>query len=172
MTTLGSEATEKAHKLLDKLTAMAERGEKHESQVAALKIKQLQKKYSLNNRSLNNQRVFKVQDWADHKNLLLQCIIDSKPTAKMEGDKTKKAILVDLTEQEFIEVNEKWKFYWKKLSIQKDALFAAFVIKNKIGVNRLNNTPEDTRVYDINSIIKFVKTIDEKPLKRSQKKLA
>ena len=83
----------KIEALLSKLKAMAEGGEEHEREVALTKMNELLKKYGLNSASYKKQeREFKVLDWTDHKNLLLQCIIDSKHTAKMKGDKSRKRI--------------------------------------------------------------------------------
>ena len=127
MTTLSSDPN-KVKLQLEKLKAMAEQGEKHERKVALQKMYALMRKHGFSSGD-SNYRTFKVTDWNDHKNLLLQCILDTKPNAEMEGNKTSKKIHVTLNDYEFVAVLEKWDFYWKELLQQKKALFIAFVVK-------------------------------------------
>lgn len=161
---------EKIQALLLKLKAMAERGEAHERDVAQIKLDDLIAKYNLEpGKAKNDKRIFKVRDWAEHKNLLLQCIIDVKANAKMEGDKTGKKIYVELEDLEYIEVCEKWDYYWKEFLIQKEGLFTAFVVKNKIGTNGNDEKNTDLNEDRISETVKFMAVIDQKKFANKNK---
>jgi hypothetical protein len=158
--------------LLSKLKAMAERGEKHERDVAKLKMKQLLAKYGLRQSKTNsNYRTFKVTDWGDHKNLLLQCIIDTRPYAQMSGNKTYKKIYAELDSYQYIEVLAKWNYYWNELVQQKKALFIAFVVKNDIGIIDNYNNESEIKSYDMESVLNIMGTLKGERFKNSQQKV-
>lgn len=151
----------KLKELLDKLKAMAERGEKNERIVAQIKLEDLIRKYGiLSHESKSNKRIIKVKDWLEHKNLLLQCIIDTKPDAKMEGYKAGKKIMVVLNDLEYILVCEKLEFYWKKYLHQKDALFIAFVVKNRIGIEGNDGEKVKEIRIDVKKAASFVNAME------------
>ena len=168
MTTLSNDSS-KIKALLDKLKALAERGEKHERNTARLKMNALMRKHGFSSGD-SNYRTFKVSDWADHKNLLLQCILDTKPNAKMEGNKVSKKIHVTLNDYEFIEVLEKWDFYWKELLQQKKALFIAFVVKHNIGTNVNHNYPSAVKSFDMESVVKITGVLKNNKYKSRHQK--
>lgn len=166
-----SKDPQKVKLLLDKLRAMAERGEKNERIVAKIKLEDLLVKYDIQgNYDKSNKRIFKVKDWADHKNLLLQCIVDTKPYARMEGYKAGKKIIVELDELEYILVSEKWEFYWKEYLIQKEALFAAFVLKNKIGIGNNYGDEEIIMPIDIKMVAKLTNLMTSSPFVNKRQK--
>lgn len=82
---------ETVRKLISKLKDMAEKGEKGEREVAFEKLKEILKKYKLTEQGvlkpLAKNCTFKLSDWHDHLNLLVQCIQDTKPGVAMDGDK-------------------------------------------------------------------------------------
>ncbi len=166
---------ETVKKLVSKLKAMVEKGEKGEREVANAKLKEILKKYNLTEigvlQPLVKNYVFKVSDWHDHLNLLVQCIQDTKPGVSMDGDKRGKKLFVELNDIEYLEVMEKINFYWEEYTRLRTSVFAAFVLKNNIGISG-NNEEACKNEFNIDEIVEYMKVINEKPFKDSnQKKL-
>ncbi len=161
------------HQLIPKLIAMAEKGEPGERDVAKEKLKQLLKKYSLSENDLqkskSKERVFKVNDWDDHMNLLLHCILDTKPEASMNGDKKARKICVLLTDLEYLEVAEKFNFYWSEYIKLKHSVFAAFILKNEIGIVE-GVAEENSNDFHIEKITELIKNIEAKPFTNLKRK--
>jgi hypothetical protein len=161
--------------LVSKLKAMAERGEKGERDVAFAKLKEILKKYNLKEQGvlqpLVKNYVFKVSDWHDHLNLLVQCIQDTKPGVAMDGDKKGKKLFVELNDIEYLEVMEKVSFYWEEYTRLRASVFAAFVLKNKIGI--IGNSDSNCKnEFNVDEIVECMKVINEKPFKdNSQRSL-
>lgn len=164
---------ETVKKLVSKLKVMAEKGERAEREVANAKLKEILKKYNLTEvgvlQPLVKNYVFKVSDWHDHLNLLVQCIQDTKPGVAMDGDKRGKKLFVELNDIEYLEVMEKINFYWEEYTRLRASVFAAFVLKNNIGI--AGNKEETCKnEFNIDEIVEYMKVINEKPFKDSNQK--
>jgi hypothetical protein len=117
-----------------KVNALAVGGDEHEKDVAKKKLDLLLKKYNLTYSELIkgnvNQKVFKIENNEDCLRILSQCIwmVDSMAKINYKGKKA----FVMLTNEQYIEVKEKFDYFWKHYKEQKEVFLVAFVVKNKL----------------------------------------
>lgn len=128
--------SKKIRELIKKVKVLAERGDKGERDVAKVKLKQLMEKYQLTKfeESKIKIRSFKLSDFGDCKTIMVHCVLDTKPTAMVEGSLQKKEIYCDLTDEEYIDVCEKFNHYYPEFHRQREAFIKAFILANDLGI--------------------------------------
>lgn len=118
-----------------KVKELAERGADGERQVAQNKLKSLLHKYGINISELQSdstqERIIKHHKHPDSRKILVQVICSVKKTTMW---KLKKGygIVADLSYDDYIEVIEKYKYFWKLYTKQKEIFFQAFITNNKL----------------------------------------
>jgi hypothetical protein len=167
--------TTKRQKLIElakKLNEMALKGEPNERLVAKKKLNEISKKYNINfdkiTTSVNcKKRVFKLKSYSDEKDILVHSILDTNPDVKLFGNEQLRQIYATLSDEEFKNVKEKFSFYWNEYLKERDALLAAFILKNDIGIVASKNDEEMDK--DVTAIINYMDNLS--PKKFNQKKL-
>ena len=133
------------YNLLKKVNNLANKGVDGEKEVAASKLKQLLDKYNINYEDFLNEidssreKYFKVEDWGNSKDMMIQCIKDTLPSAKILGSKKNKKLLCYVTNEQYIEILDKYNHYWENYKKEEQGLFIAFVVKNSIGISTDKN---------------------------------
>lgn len=129
--------TEKIKNILLKIKELADRGEEHERNVAHNKLEFLLKKYKLSYSDLISNkpqhRRFEIDDKNDCLRLLSQCIWGVCIGTEINY-KGKFVYVSPITTEQFIEINEKFNYYWDEYKKQREVFFIAFISKNNLGV--------------------------------------
>ncbi len=129
---------DKIKELLKKVGALAERGIEGEKEAAKGKLKILLDKYHLTlselTKNRKTKREFNLKNTGDCATILLHCILDTDPKAKVWITPSLRKTTTWLNPEQFINVTEKFKYYWKLYEIQKKSFLHAFLIKNNLGL--------------------------------------
>jgi hypothetical protein len=167
MATLTNNDSNKIKKLILKVKELAERGEKGERENAKVKLKELMDKYQMLKFDITNKpksRTFKLVDFDDCRAIMTHCILDTRSNSKIEGDKRKKELYCELTDEQYVDVCEKFNHYYPDYFSQKDAFLKAYIIKNELGVCD-EDMIEDSEDNDIDKIISNSKKITKNKYK-------
>lgn len=130
-------------KILDlakKLYELSKRGESGEKENAASKLESVMKKYGITMDMLSDdemkERVFLAEDGLERKFLwqIMSSVVGERSTfySKADSKKKKKRVFVKLTDIEFIEISEKFDFYWQKYNEDVMIFYKAFIQKNHL----------------------------------------
>jgi hypothetical protein len=161
---------QKLIELVKKLNEMALRGEPNERLVAKKKLDEITKKYKVKIDKLTSvnskKRIFKLVSYTDEKDILVHSILDTNPDAKLLGNEHLRQIYATLTDEEYKTVKEKFNFYWNEYLKERNALLAAFILKNDIGIV---DSQEEEMEKDISAIINYMDVLSS--TKFNQKKL-
>lgn len=140
---------EKILSLLKKLDALAKRGVDGERENAAERLKFLMDKYQITAEQIegevytdrkiyvtNEQRTFAAQ-------VIASVVGDRDVFAyKHEARKKKRALVVSVTDFEFIEIQQRIDFYWEKYQDEMKIFYSAFIQKNKLYRKPSDDEPE------------------------------
>jgi hypothetical protein len=151
--------SKKIKSLIKKVKELADRGDDNERDVAKMKLAELMNKYNLKKFEPKiKKRSFKLANYEDCKDIMVHCIIDTNSKSEIEGSLQKKELYVKLTDEEYVDVCEKFNHYYPEYYKQKQLLLKAFILKNEIGiVQSENDEQEDTEIEDLVSVLNFVK---------------
>ncbi len=159
--------------LIKKLRTMATRGgTPAEKNLAKIKLKELAEKYKINPDEYyvdipKKKKVFKVADWDDYKNIMVHCILDTAPFTEITGSQSERKLIANLTTKEFDEVLKKFSHYYELFRKEKEALLAAFILKNNLGIID-NEITDDKMEEDINSILKYLSILDNNQISKNK----
>jgi hypothetical protein len=124
---------DKIKETLKKLAVLAERGEENERQTALGLLQRLLQKYNLNIPDLINsdlkEREFSYSS-RDNLTILSQCIWSISPEAQVSFDSGKNKVYVKLKSSDYIEVVEKFLYYYPLYEKEKMKLMLAFICKH------------------------------------------
>ncbi len=124
---------DKIRETLKKLAVLAERGEENERQTALGLLQRLLQKYNLNVPDLINadlkEREFGYSS-RDNLTILSQCIWSISPEAQVSFDSGKNKVYVKLKSSDYIEVVEKFLYYYPLYEKEKMKLMLAFICKH------------------------------------------
>lgn len=149
--------------LMVKIKALADNGIDGEKETAKIKLNELLQKYNIKKfeEKSKKKRVFKLADFNDCLTIMTHCIIDTDENAKIEGIKAKKEIYCKLTDSEYIDVCEKFNFYFPIFDNQRKNFVKAFIIKNNLGITEKEHTDtEKISDKDFFEISKMAKDIN------------
>lgn len=154
-------------KLISKVKNLAERGDDGERENAKAKLQILLEKYNIKKfeESKKKERSFKLADFLDCKVIMTHCILDTNKDSEISGDARKKELYCKLTDEEYIDVCEKFNHYYPEYYKQKECFLKAFIIKNDLGIV----DSEDVNDTDIDSIIDVIDFVQENKHKKSEK---
>ena len=152
-------------KLIAKVRNLAERGDKGERDNAKAKLQILLKKYNIKKfeEQKNKERSFKLSDFGDCKTIMVHCILDTKKDSEITGDTRKKELYCKLTDEEYVDVCEKFNHYYPEYHKQKECFLKAFIITNDLGIIDV----EDLFDTDIDSIIEVIGSVKENRHKKT-----
>lgn len=152
--------SKKIKELIRKVRTLAERGDKGEREVAKEKLRELMNKYHIKKfeESKSKKRSFKLADFNDCKTIMIHCILDTQPKAKVEGSLQKKELYCNLTDEEYIDVCEKFNHYFPEFHKQRDFFVKAFILSNDLGIVE-DVFGEDEIESSLNSIMSIMKNI-------------
>jgi hypothetical protein len=158
--------SKKIKQLIAKVKTLAERGEKGERENAKNKLKMLLDKYNITKfeESKYKERCFKLTNFDDCKTIMVHCIIDTNKDAEISGD-AKKELYCKLTDKEYVDVCEKFRHYYPEYYRQKEFLIKAFIIKNDLGINGVEDDEMIISEDEINGINEIINSIVKKPYK-------
>lgn len=129
---------EKIKELLKKVQVLAERGIAGEKEAAKGKLKILLAKYNVSLSEIiknrKTKREFSLKNTGECATILLHCILDTEPKAKVWITPSLRKATTWLNPQQFITVTEKFKYYWQLYETQKKNFLHAFLIKNNLGL--------------------------------------
>lgn len=139
---------DKIIELAKKLRELANRGEGGEKENAASQLERLIDKYKINLDELDvdkkEWRAFKCNK--DQKKFLCQIVSNTIPDwnntlmQAYKGSRKINEIEFECTLSQWIEINEKFSFYWVKLKEEEEILYNAFIQKNKLFRHKANTT--------------------------------
>lgn len=156
--------SEKIKELLLKLKSLSKQGIGGEKDNAIEMLEKALKKYGLTLEDLENLekklREFKVKNKDDATIILVQCICDVFPNAKIQQHARNLTVYCHLDSAEFIEVTEKYKHYYKIWLKEKKEFLTAFVVKNNIGLSG-ESSGKDIDEEEKMAIIKKMNSMDE-----------
>jgi hypothetical protein len=164
---------EKLIQLLMKLKVMSERGTPNERISAQNKLDYICKKHRLNINEIFppkplKKRTFRLHSFTDEKDILVHCILDSSPESEITGNESTHQIHVKLSDKDYKEVLDKYQHYWKLYLKEREALLAAFIIKNNLGIVANSSTEEE--IYeDVESVINYLQVVKEHEYNSNQK---
>lgn len=156
-------SSDKRIELLLKFKALSEQGNGGEKTTANEMLNKALKKHGLTIEDLEKEemetRTFKIKDKSDSLNVLVQCIYDVHPDAKITQAVNALKIFCDLNSSEYIEVLEKYHHYYNYWLKEKSQLFVAFLVKNRLGTDRKSSVEIDEE--EQNSIIKKMEVMKD-----------
>lgn len=133
--------------MLKKVNELAKNGVDGERETAQQKLEYLMKKYGVSISQLEQdavtERVFKIKQ--EQKNFFIQVVFNVCGRVDVfyaKKDKHNKYIrqFVNVTELQYIEIMEKFEFYWAKYEADLVIFYKAFIHKNKL----FTRTTEDS----------------------------
>jgi len=146
--------------LIGKVKGLADRGVDGERDSAQKTLEKLLNKYGIKLKDIEQQnktkRTFRIVNKDDCITVLSQIIWDVVPDAKIKQHVRALEIYCSLNNEQYIEVCEKYEYYWKLWCEEKKHTLIAFVVKNNLGVNHNEGS----------------KTLDEKTIKGAKDKMA
>ncbi len=146
---------DKVHDLIEKVAEMATRGDEHEKDVASEKLDRLLKKYNIRLEEIENRkkskRTFRVANKSDCLTIMCQTIWDIVPEANIRESNRKLEVYASMTNEQYIDVCEKFEYYWKLWCKDKEEYLTAFVITNKLGI-RVKSSGIDKDEKTLNGI--------------------
>lgn len=147
---------ERIKELLQKVNELATRGVGGEKEAAQRKLEKLLNKYGLTLNSLNNEkskeRTFKIKNREDYVTILSHVIWDIHPDAKINQNTRKLEVYSKLTTEQYIEVTEKFDYFWKLWCKEKEEFMMAFIINNRLGIRAGKVKAEGKVTLDSNLI--------------------
>ena len=146
---------DKIRETLKKLAVLAERGEDNERQTALGILQKLLQKYNLSIPDLVNpdlkEREFNYSS-RDNLTILSQCIWSINPDVQVSFDSGKNKVYVKLKSSDYIEVVEKFLYYYPLYEKEKMKLMLAFICKH--GLTTASNQCESNENSMTNEEIK------------------
>lgn len=153
----------KIKELLLKLKFFSEVGEAAEKENATDKLNKALIKHGITLADLEKEeretRTFKIKDKSDSLNVLVQCIYDVYTDAKISQAVNSLKIFCDLNSSEYVEVLEKYNHYYNYWLKEKNQLFVAFLVKNRLGTDRKSSVQIDEE--EQNSIMKKMEVMKD-----------
>lgn len=134
--------------LISKVFELSKKGVGGEKIAAQKKLEKLLKKYGLTLSDINGdeddkqQRVFRIKNREDYLTLLTQVIWDVVPDVRIQQNTRKLEIYSKLNTEQYIEVNEKFNYFWNLWSKEKEQFLMAFIITNRLGLVSKNRHGE------------------------------
>lgn len=129
---------DKIRETLKKLAVLAERGEENERQTALGLLQRILQKYNLNIADLADadlkEREFNYTS-RDNLTILSQCIWSLNPDAQVSFDSGKNKVYVKLKSSDYIEIVEKFLYYYPLYEKEKMKLMLAFICKHGLTTN-------------------------------------
>lgn len=153
----------KIKQLIQKVRALADKGEGGEKESAKIKLNELLEKYNIKKfeEKASKKRVFKLADFNDCKTIMTHCIIDTFKSAKIEGYRAKKELYCKLTDEQYIDICQKFNHYFPIFVRQRENFIKAFILKNDLGISDLTPTQNDnTENKEISEISEMMKGMD------------
>jgi len=124
---------DKIRETLKKLAVLAKRGEENERQTALGLLQRILQKYNLSISDLKDtdlkEREFNFTS-RDNLTILSQCIWSLNPDAQVSFDLGKNKVYVKLKSTEYIEIIEKFLYYYPLYEKEKMKLMLAFICKH------------------------------------------
>lgn len=164
MAKINNSDSKKIKELIKKVRVLAERGEKNEKEVALCKLKELMAKYQIKKfeESKHKKRVFKLVDFGDCKTIMVHCILDTNPKTSVDGSKQKKELYCTLTDEEYINVCEKFNHYYPEFVKQREVFVKAFIVANNLGIIDGESDVSEDVVNEIKDMLSNVKATNYK----------
>lgn len=160
--------SEKIKKLMRKVKALADKGDSGEKVAAQSKLKSLMNKYDIQKfeESKIKKRTFKLSNFDDSKTIMVHCILDAVSSCDIEGSLQRKELYASMTDEQYINVLEKFNHYYPEYIKQKESFLLAFILKNNLGVS---NTGEDSEHEPCpEKIVNFMQTMNASPYKKTK----
>jgi hypothetical protein len=145
---------EKIKILIGKVAELANRGIGGEKDAAKKKLEKLLKKYGLKLSDIDvdgddkQQRTIRIKNREDYLTILTQVIWDVVVDIRIQQNTKKLEIYVKLTTEQYIEVKEKFDYFWNLWCKEKEQFLMAFVIKNRLGLVSNKRSDEAKQMDD------------------------
>ncbi len=165
---------DKIKKTLLKVKELAERGENGERVSAQVKLETLLSKYNLDISELQSEnpveRSISHHRDADARTILVQVIM-SITNENVFITKGKYVAHAKLTSEQYIEVVEKYKYFWRLYLKQKKIFMRAFVTKNKLFAINPENIASNISNEDRNDVARMMMSIEKGEFSTKEQKL-
>ena len=156
---------EKIKELLKKVQALAERGIAGEQEAAKGKLIILLEKYNITlseiTKNKKTKREFSLKNTGDCATILLHCILDTEPKAKVWITPSLRKATTWLNPEQFITVTEKFKYYWKLYEAQKKSFLHAFLIKNNLGLLPTDNCSKTMTAKEYEDLLRLEAALEK-----------
>ena len=136
MAKINDKDSKKIKDLLQKVKSLADKGDAGERDNAKKILNKLLLKDHILKFDISKykKRTFKLADFQDCKTIMAHCILDTLSNASIDGSKSKKELYVKLTDEQYIDVCQKFNHYYIEFVKQREAFIKAFIIKNNLGI--------------------------------------
>lgn len=156
---------DKIRETLKKLAVLAERGEENERQTALGLLQRLLQKYNLNIPDLVNpdlkEREFSYSS-RDNLTILCQCIWSINQDAQVSFDSGKNKVYVKLKSSDYIEVVEKFLYYYPLYEKEKMKLMLAFICKHGLTTNTTScGNSENMSEQEVRQVVVMMQGMDK-----------
>lgn len=170
MAKINDKDSKKIKLLMSKVKALADKGEAGERETAKRKLAELLVKYNITKfeESKYKKRSFKLSDFNDCKTIMVHCILDTVPKIDIDGNRSKKELYCKLTDEQYIDVCQKFNHYFPEFHKQREAFVKAFIIKNDLGIVEGDS---DIELDEIKHIKDMFSVVDEKRYGKNEKLL-
>ena len=158
---------------LKKLAILAERGEENERETALLMLQKILVKYNLTVSDLVNpdikERTFTFTS-RDNLTILAQCIWSVNNDAHISFDSGRNHLFVKLRSSDYIEVVEKFQYYFPLYEKEKMKLMLAFITKHNLTTSS-NTTPsvENMTEQEVRQVLVMMQGMDKSSYVSSRK---
>ncbi len=139
--------------LIAKVLELAKKGIDGEKKAAQEKLEKLLKKYNLTLADIDSEdnklkRTFRIKNRDDYKTILTQVICDVAPNVKIQENTKKLEIYSKLNAEQYIEVKEKFDYFWNLWCKEKEEFTIAFIIKNSLGIGGKSKSNIDNEMVN------------------------
>lgn len=145
-------AENKIINLLKKLSELAKRGVGGEQENAERMLHDLCKKHGISLDDIEGEKVSEYEFHVPKEQSKFFCQVVSSVLgndidvmyATVDRKKVVQRKYVKCSDAEYVEIQAKWEFYWKKYNDDLEIFYAAFVQKNKLYIKKLDDDDDDT----------------------------
>lgn len=165
---------DKIKETLKKLAVLAERGEENERQTALGLLQRLLQKYNLSIPDLINtdlkEREFNFTS-RDNLTILSQCIWSINPDAQVSFDSGKNKVYVKLKSSDYIEIIEKFLYYYPLYEKEKMKLMLAFICKHGLttSANQCANNENNMSTEEVKQVALIMSGMDKSTFSTTRK---
>ncbi len=144
---------DKLKNLLLKIKELSERGVNGEKESAEKKLHELLNKYDLELTDIEIKdkfkRTFRIKNREDYITVLSHVIWSVSPKVNIKENTRKLEVYCSLTNEHYIEVCERFDYYWSLWCSDKTQMLMAYIVKNGLTVSDVKTKHNDELIKGV-----------------------